>query len=103
MIDLGGDSDEPPGVAQLTLLQDHRMEVRHFGVLEAALSLDDDPLALLDDDALGIAERGFPVLVVVDPDSNVETARIQPVSDPATATAATGHREPPIKLSAIWS
>jgi len=34
--------------------------------------------------------------VVVDPDSNVETARIQPVSDPATATAATGHREPPI-------
>src|SRR6266536_3163765 len=83
----GGDPDQTPGVPQLALLEDHRVQVGHLGVLEAAFPLYHDPLALLDGNPLGVAERGLPVLVVVDPDPHVETAGVQPVSDPAAAAA----------------
>ena len=61
--------------------------------LEPRLALDDHLLALLDRDPLGVAERGLPVLVVVDPDPDVKAAGIQLVADPATAATAR-HKTP---------
>src|SRR5262249_32755047 len=80
----------PARLPQLALLHDHRVEGRHLGVLVAAVSLDDDALALFDLDPARVAEDDPAVLVLVQPDADEVAPRIERVPDRAAPTARHG-------------